>query len=128
MTEFSSNIINCNVYYRPGFLDHDVERLENIHHEIIYFKSADHYIKEFIDYIKQNVIKQYPNLSLIKIQVNVLDNGNIWHRLFVTVSNMISVILKHKRHSVNKYNKYVFVSVTYDKKTVFIGCIDFNNI
>jgi hypothetical protein len=127
MTELTSNSINCRVYYRPGLFDHDVERLENIHREIIYFKNPEHYIKQFIDYIKHNVIKQYPDLSLIKIQLSILDNGNIWHRLFVTVANMLNVIGKQKIHSFS-FNKYVFVNITYEQNIVFMGGLDFTNI
>lgn len=125
MTEPSSSCVNCGVYYKPGFFDHDVVRLENIQHQIIYFKSPEHYMKEFIDYIKHNVIKKYPNLSLIKIQLNILDTGNIWHRLYVTVTNMINIIRNCKGPSMRKL---VIVHVTYDENIVFIGGIDFTNI
>ena len=126
MTDLSSNCINCRVYYRPGFFDHNVERLEDIHNEIRQFKSVEHYIKEFIDHIKQNVIKQFPDLSRIKIQLSIFDNGNILHRLFITVTHMIREILKYKGQF--RVNKFVFVNITYDQKTVFIGGLDFANI
>jgi len=125
MTKISSKCVSCDVCYSPGFFDHELVGLENTHRKIVYFKNPEDYMKGFIDYIKHNVIKKYPNLSLIKIQISVLDTGNIWHRLFVTVTNMINIIQNNKRQ---RMNKYAFVRVTYDETTVFIGGLDFTNI
>jgi len=121
MTQISSKRVSCDVCYKPGFVDHEVVGFENMHHKIVYFKNPEDYMKGFIDYIKHNVIKKYPNLSLIKIQISVLDNGNIWQRLFVTIIDMINIVHNNKRH---RMNKYAFVHVTYNENTVFIGGLD----
>ena len=121
MTKISSKRVGCDVCYKPGFFDHEVVGLENMHHKIVYFKNPEDYMKGFIDYIKHNVIKKYPNLSLIKIQISVLDNGNIWQRLFVTVIDMINILQNNTRL---RMNKYAFVRVTYNENTVFIGGLD----
>jgi hypothetical protein len=122
MTDFAADCIDCQVYYKPGLFDHDVERLEDIHHKIRPYKDSDHYIKGFIDHIKHNVIKKFPNLSLIEIGISVFDNNNILHRLIVTVANMLHDILKIK----GKFNtkNIVFVVVTYENKIVFTGTIE----
>jgi len=126
MTHFYADCINCQVYYKPGFFDHDVERLENIHHKIRYFRDSDHYIKGFIDHIKHNVIKKFPNLSSIQIELFVFDKNNIFHRLMVTVGNMLREILKIK----GKFDikKTVFVMVAYENQIVFTGTIGFKGI
>ena len=122
MTDFAADCINCQVYYKPGLFDHDVERLENIHHKIRPYKDSDHYIKGFIDHIKHNVIKKFPNLSLIEIGISVFDKNNILHRLIVTVANMLQDILKIKGKFDTKNT--VFVVVTYENKIVFAGTIE----
>jgi hypothetical protein len=122
MTDFVADCIDCQVYYKPGLFDHDVERLEDIHHNIQPYKDSDHYIKGFIDYIKHNVIKKFPNLSLIEIAISVFDNNNILHRLMVTVANMLQDILKIKGKFDTKNT--VFVVVTYENKIVFTGTLE----
>lgn len=123
MSDFSADCISCQVYYKPGFFDHNVERLDDVHHKIRRFKSVDHYIKSFIDHIKHNVIKQFPNLSLLQIYLNVFDDGNIIHRLIVTVANMLHDILKIKSRL--SFKKSVFVIITYEDHIVFTGNISF---
>ena len=122
MTDFSADCVNCQVYYKPGLFDHDVERLENIHHKIRRYKDSDHYIKGFIDHIKHNVIKKFPNLSLIEIVICVFDKNNIFHRLMVTVVNMMWEILKIKDKFDTKNT--VFVMVAYENKIVFTGTLE----
>lgn len=122
MTDFAADCIDCQVYYKPGLFDHDVERLEDIHHKIRPYKDSDHYIKGFIDHIKHNVIKKFPNLSLIEIGISVFDNNNILHRLMVTVANMLQDILKIKGKFDTKNT--VFVVVTYENKIVFTGTLE----
>jgi deoxyhypusine synthase len=122
MTDFAADCIDCQVYYKPGLFDHDVERLENIHHKIRRYKDSDHYIKGFIDHIKHNVIKKFPNLSLIEIGICVFDKNNIFHRLMVTVVNMMWEILKIKDKFDTKNT--VFVMVAYENKIVFTGTLE----
>ena len=122
MTDFAADCIDCQVYYKPGLFDHDVERLENIHHKIRPYKDSDHYIKGFIDHIKHNVIKKIPNLSSIQIGLFVFDKNNIFHRLMVTVVNMMWEILKIKDKFDTKNT--VFVFVTYENKIVFTGTLE----
>jgi hypothetical protein len=123
MTEFSAKITNCEFYYKPGFVDHSVEKLENIQHKTRSFKSVNDYIKHFIDYIKHNVIKHLPNLSLLQINLGIFDNNNIMHRLIVTVTNMLQEILKCKERIC--FKKTIFVTITYENNTVFTGSITF---
>ena len=126
MTDFAADCVSCKVYYKPGIFDHDVERLDNVHHKIRHFKSVDHYIKSFIDNIKHNVIKRFPNLSSIQIHLSVFDERNIIHRLIVTVANMLHHILKIKERL--SFKKSVFVIITYEDSIVFTGNISFKGL
>jgi hypothetical protein len=123
MTDFSADCVDCKVYYKPGFFDHDVEKVDDVHHKIRRFKSVDHYIKSFIEHVKHNVIKQFPNLSLLKIYLHVFDDGNIIHRLIVTVANMLRDILKYKKRI--SFKQSVFVIITYEGHIVFTGNLSF---
>lgn len=126
MTDFDANCVNCQFYYKPGLFDHGIERLDNIHHKIRHFKSVDHYIKSFIDNIKHNVIKRFPNLSLLQIHLSVFDERNIIHHLIVTITNILYHILKiNERLS---FKKSVFVIITYEDHIVFTGNISFDGL
>ena len=126
MTGFLANCVDCEVYYKPGIFDHDVERLEIKHNETRRFKSVDDYIKGFIDDMKHNVIKRLPNLSLVEIHMGIFDKGNIIHRLIVTVANMLQDILKYKNRIC--FKKSVFVMITYEGKIVFTGNLSFSGL
>ena len=122
----SARRVSCIVYYKPGLFDHEIERVENIYHQIQHFRNSDHYIKDFIDHIKHNVIKKYPNLSLIQIELFVFDRSNILHRLIVNVGNIIRDILNIKEQFCVK--KTVFIIVTYEHQIVFAGGLGFKGI
>lgn len=126
MTDFAAHSVDCKVYYKPGLFDHEVERLDNVHHKIIHFKNVDHYIKCFIDNIKHNVIKRFPNLSSIQIHLSVLDERNVIHRLIVNVTNMLHHILKIKERLC--FKKSIFVIITYEDDIVFTGNISFKGL
>ena len=126
MTDFAADCIDCKVYYKPGLFNHDVEKLDNIHHKNRHFKSVDHYIKSFIDNIKHNVIKRFPNLSSIQIHLSVFDERNIIHRIIVTVANMLHHILKMKERLC--FKKSVFVIITYEDNIVFTGNLSFKGL
>ena len=126
MTEFSANCVDCQVYYNPGFIDHDVERLDDVRHKIRYFKSVDHYIKSFIEHIKHNVIKRFSNLSLMEIHMGIFDEGNIIHRLIITVANMLQDMLKYKNRICFKQS--VFIMITYEGKIAFTGNLCFSGL
>jgi predicted transcriptional regulator len=127
MAGFHVDSIKSDVYTKLGIFDHEVERIENIHHKIIHFKNSNHYIRYFIDKLKHNVIKKYPNLSSINIHLNVFDNNNILHRLIVTVSNMIQELMKLNNRLIC-LKKTVFVTVSYENNIVFIGFVDFTGL
>jgi hypothetical protein len=123
---FYGRHVSCSVYYKSGFLDYEVAKLDNIQQELEYYKNTDAYIKGFIDYIKQNVIKKVKNLNSVKIELAIFDKDVILHRLIITVANMIKDILKCKEKI--DFYKSVIVRVQYENETVFMGNINFTGL
>jgi hypothetical protein len=131
MNEYSSNgfygrQVSCRVYYNIGFFDYEVSKLDDIKEELEYYKNTDAYIKGFIDYIKQNVIKKVKNLNSVKIELTIFDKDVILHRLIITVANMIKDILKCKEKI--DFYKSVIVCVEYENVIVFMGNLNFTGL
>ena len=118
-----AEISNCNVYYNEGFFDYEVVKLIDIKNELKSFKNEEHYIKYFINYIKNKIIRNLPNLNLVKIELKVFDNYNILHRFILTVINMIEDYLHHTKN-ISLY-KSIIACIKYENKIVFCGIIDF---
>ena len=123
---FYGRNISCKVYYKEGFFDYEVSKLDNIKEEKLYFKNCDNYIRSFIEHIKNNVIKKLKNLNLVQIYLAIFDENNILHRFIVTISNMIQDLLKYKEKIC--FKKSVFVYVTYENNIVFTGNISFKGL
>ena len=97
--------------------------VKNIKRETYWCKNDEQYIKHTIEKLKDNVIRKYPDLSKIKVLLNILDKNNILHKLIVCSINM----LRTKLNILNKPNLYktIFIIVLYDNQTVFLGSIEF---
>jgi hypothetical protein len=113
--------LSCNVNYKKGYIDYEVIKLNDIKKEIKYFKNTNTYFSYIIDYIKNNVIKHYPNLNLVKIQLNIFDKNNIIHRFIIKISNMIQDILNYKEKIF--LCKSIIIYITYENKIIFAGLI-----
>ena len=123
---FYAKLIDCNVYYDEGYFDYEVSKLVDIKEELKYFTDVNNYIRCFIEYLKNNVIKKLPNLNSVKIELKIFDRDNMLHRFMIVISNMIQDLLKFKQ----KINlcKSIIVSVEYETKIIFIGNINFTGI
>jgi len=120
---FHGDCVSCKVKYKVGWLDYDIEKIDDIIAEKRYFKHSNDYIRSFIEHIKDNVIKKCKNLNQVRIELLVYDKDNILHRMIVSVAKFISDFLKQKHNG--SFKKSVFVCVTYESKLVFTGVIDF---
>ena len=123
---FYGKNVSCKVYYKQGFLDYEVSKLDNIKEQKLYFKNCDDYIRSFIEHIKDNVIKKLKNLNSLEINLAIFDENNILHRFIIKISNMIQDLLKYKEKIC--FKKSVFVIVTYENNIVFTGNISFKGL
>jgi hypothetical protein len=96
MNKYYIKEINGDVFYKKGYFDYEISKININNNNIIYFKNYDNYINYIINYIKDNIIKKYENLNLINIELNIFDNNNIVHRLIFRISNLIREFLHYK--------------------------------
>ena len=106
--------------------DFEIIDLKDIERERQYCFGSDHYIKNFIEVMKERVIKKLPDLNKIKIILGAFDKDNIWHRFMIVTVQMLFKILKIKRE-INFY-KSVFVIIKYENHVVFMGDLNFEGI
>jgi len=120
---FNSQAVKAKVYYSKGWLDYTVIKIVNVELHKLYFRSVQHYILSFIDHIKDNIMKQFTDLSLVSINLYTYDENNILHRFILKVTNLIQDFLKQERKIC--FKKTVLVDVEYQGNIQFIGGINF---
>jgi len=104
--------------------DFEIIKLEDIWREENYCYGVDQYIKQFIEVIKERVIRYLPELKKVDILLATFDKNNLLHYLIISVTEMINKILNLKDRKINYY-KSVFVIIKYDGINVFIGDLNF---
>jgi hypothetical protein len=102
-------------------------KVENIKREFGKCYGSDEYINQFIEVIKDNVIRKLPQLNKVQFIIGVFDKNNIFHRIMIKTIDIIVSILKLERKKINWY-KNIIVQVKYDGNEVFIGSINFEGI
>ena len=123
---FYIDALTCNVHYKETFLDYQVNKITNIKNEKEYYINDIQYIKRFIEFIKQNIIKKLPNLNLVKVELNIYDKDNLLHSFIIKITNIICE-LQNIKLKLN-LNKMIFVNIKYDNHVVFLSLIDFNHL
>jgi len=128
---FYSERISCDFQYNASFFknqinEHDNIKLENIEKEIIYCKNDVDYIRHFIEYLKEKVIKKCKHFSSVKIMLATFDKNNIIYSIIIVISNMLKNLLKIKEKE-NIY-KSIFVVIEYESQIIFIGKLNFNGL
>jgi len=106
--------------------DFDIIDLKDIERERSYCFGSDQYIKNFIEVMKEKVIKKLPELNKVKIILGIFDKNNIWHRFMITTAQILLKILKIER-KLNFY-KSIIVLIKYENEVVFTGDLNFEGI
>lgn len=104
-----------------------IKSIEVLKRELVYCKNEEAYIKSFIEFIKENIIRQFNNLNKIQIKLSILDKNNIFHNIIIKVYHMMNEILNLKIKNINFY-KSIFVIIYYEGKQIFLGSINFEGI
>ena len=89
-------------------------------------KNDVDYIQEFIEHIKEKVIRKCKNLPSVKIMLATFDKNNLMHKIIIVIANMMKNLLKIKE-KVNIY-KSIFVVIKYEDQLVFMGDLNFTGL
>ena len=122
--------LHSKVYWKyKSWLEDDFEiiKLEDIWREENHCYGVDQYIKQFIEVMKERVIRYLPELEKVDILLATLDRNNLLHRLIISVSEMMVKMLNLKARKFDYY-KSVFVIIKYDGKNVFMGNLNFEGL
>jgi hypothetical protein len=114
------------VSYKFGFFDHELIKIEDLHEEMGYCKNTGDYIKRFVEFLKECVIRKYKYLDAITFTMKTFDRNNIMHRLIVNVVDLLKQMLRIK-DKIDLYESVV-VDVYYGNKHVFTGQINFTGL
>lgn len=109
-----------NYFWDNNFTIND---LQDIKRKQKYCYGTDEYIKRFIRFLKDNVIRNLPELDKVEIKLCLFDKNNIWHKIMVCSIEMLFNILKIKE-KINYY-KSIFVIIYYKNEVVFNGMLNF---
>ena len=107
--------------------DFQIIKLEDVWREENYCYGIERYIKQFIEGIKERVIRYLPELEKVQIILAIFDKNNLFHRLAISVTDMIIKILNLKRKKLDYY-KSIFVIIKYKGKNVFMGNLSFDGL
>jgi hypothetical protein len=124
---FYAQRASCNFRYNRSFFKNEINeddiKLDNLEKEIFYCKNDVEYIRNFIEHIKEKVIKKCKNLSSVKIMLATFDKNNIIHKIMIVITNMMRNLLKMKE-KINFY-KSIIVIIEYEDQIVFMGDLNF---
>jgi hypothetical protein len=120
---FYATRARCNVRYNRSFFpnENDIE-LYDLEKEMIYCKNEVDYIRSFIESIKEKVIKKCKNLNSVNIMLATFDKNNLFHKMIVVITNMMTQLLQIKRKNIYKS---IFVVIEYENIPVFMGELNF---
>lgn len=107
--------------------DFEIIKLEDIWRKENYCYGVDQYIKQFIEVMKERIIRYLPELKKVHVILATLDRNNLLHRLIISVSEMMVKMLNLKPRKIDYY-KSVFIIIKYDGKNVFMGNLNFEGL
>lgn len=122
--------LHCKVHWKYKTLledDFEIIKLEDVWREENYCHGIDQYINQFIEVMKERVIRYLPKLEKVHIILATLDRNNLLQRLIISVGVMMSKMLNLKARKIDYY-KSVFVIIKYDGKNMFMGDLSFDGL
>jgi hypothetical protein len=95
--------------------------------------TGNDYIRKMIDRLKDNVLRNYSNLDLFRIEITEKNEEDMAHKLIVQINNFIRSRFtfrftaqdkdKDKDKDNNDEKKYIIMKIFYDSKLVHIYMI-----
>lgn len=111
--------LGCKLYASPGIWDYSVAKIENPIQKKYYFRTADEYFNHIIDRIKDDILKNIPDLRLVTIHIHAFDQTNTMHKLIITVANMLQDMMNMRKKIT--LSKLACIVVTYQSVPIFMS-------
>ena len=78
------------------------------------FKNENLHINNIIDYIKDNIIKNYPNLNNIKIKIELFNKNSLIHKFIIDIINRLNINLY-------QYDRLILIYIYNNDDIIFVG-------
>ena len=78
------------------------------------FKNENLHINNIIDYIKDNIIKNYPNLNNIKIKIELFNKNSPIHKFIIDIINRLNINLY-------QYDRLILIYIYNNDDIIFVG-------
>lgn len=104
---------------------YSIKMMKNFQKQIINCKTVNQFLNMVINYIKDEIIRQYPCFEKFKIEISSVNYENIYHRIMVSINEIMA--LKLNIHEIN-YNKSLVIIIWYETELVFITSVNFDKI
>ena len=120
--------LNFNAHHNITFNKNDtiyeLHSIDQVEKQMIQLKTEQHYIHLFVNFIKDNILKKYPDMTKITIIIKGFDKENRIHQFALSITTVLNDLYKYNIC----LNKSIFVCIM-DKsvlpKLMFIGNISF---
>ena len=113
-------VITCRAYHTNYHL-HYIDQVETT---LITVRNSEHRIHFFVNYIKDNVLKKYPDMKKITVTMKAFDKENRIHQFALSVTNMLNDLYKYNIC----LDKSIFLYIMQQgilPKLVFVGTLGF---
>ena len=111
------NIISGNIKYILINKTFFINNIDALQHNIIKCKNDNVYIHYIMNYIKDNIFKNYNNLKNIKIKIEIFNKDNYIHQFALAINNKLCNMFY------NDYNRMILIFIYEYDKLIFIGNI-----
>lgn len=123
---------DCHVYTHPRLISYDfveakvycensekpqIKHIAELKQYRIKFKTDLQYWYYVINYIKEKILINLPDLRRARIYINTFNKNNVIHQFILSVSDFINKILKKQF----VLNQVIFIYIQYEHEIKFIG-------
>lgn len=108
---------------------HSYEELKNVKLNMVHINTLEGYIHNFIDNIKDYILRNFQNIKNIKIDIEEFNKDNIIHTFLKDIYEIIHKNYESENNIKCDYNKSILLTV-YDEnnKPYFVGILAYQNI
>ena len=118
--------IEYDVSYKVDYVNERVTDVEikNMIQEKFHIRTIDDYIRIYVEFVKEKVIRTLKNLNAVVFRTFIIDKNKINHRILISLYNITRELLRMRKENIDTI---IFVEVLYYNESVYRGDISFEN-
>jgi hypothetical protein len=113
-TEYCFDMVSCEIYVK----ENNIIKFDKLNKEFIFVKDIQEYLRILIENIKDNIIRELPDINLVDVQIMIFNKEFLLHRLVIKIHEFLQ-----KLDIIRKINLHekIIVSIHHRGENVFIG-------